>query len=190
MGLQLYPYESQILSYFIETKDVIRLRSRKRARISPKVRNLLTILSLIVFPPLGIVLVWRRPWSNAVKYSLTVIPVMVLMLAALLLPSGGQNTNGGVELVGVEREVEVYGPALPTAMVTGYTSSLTTDPVFAQTEETETEYVYAAKGAECYHTYECKFAYASSQKLTVYEAHFLGYKPCNRCKPPVYSPDH
>ena len=163
------------------------MRSRRKPRANENVRNLLTVLSLVVLPPLGIVLVWRRSWSNGLKYCLTAVPALVLLLIALVLPSGRQATNGGVELVGVEREVEVYGPSLPTAMVTGYTSSLTTGSVFAQTEDNEMEYVYAAKGAECYHTYDCKFAYASSQKLTVYEAHFLGYKPCNRCKPPVYS---
>ena len=54
--------------------------------------------------------------------------------------------------------------------------------------ETDYEVFYAADGAECYHEYKCKFAFASSQRLTTYEAYYLGFKPCNRCKPPIYDP--
>ena len=158
----------------------------RKSRRNQTVRNLIAVLSLILFAPLGILLVWRRPWSNAAKYSLTAVAALVLLVFAFALPDGDNRVNGGIELVGIERDVEVYGPSLPTAMVTGYTSSLNTGSVFVDIEETEAEYVYAAKDAECYHLYECKYAYASSQKLTVYEAHFLGYEPCGRCKPPVY----
>ena len=104
-----------------------------------------------------------------------------------LIPSADSRVSGGIELVGRERDVEVYGPALPTAMVTGYTAT-STDSVFSAAEEDETEYVYAAKEAKCYHRSTCKFAYASSQKLTPYEAYYLGYKPCGRCNPPTYTP--
>lgn len=148
----------------------------------------MTILLLVLLPPVGIVIVWRRHWSNAVRIGLTAATLAILALAFVLLPSGENRIAGGVELVGIEREVEVYGPSLPTAMVTGYTSSLSTGSVFVETEETDTVYVYAAKGADCYHLYDCKFAYASSQKLTVYEAYYLGYKPCGRCNPPIYTP--
>ncbi|MBR2700293.1 MAG: hypothetical protein IKE76_17060, partial [Clostridia bacterium] len=63
------------------------------------------------------------------------------------------------------------------------TSSIIVDQV-----ANDVHYVYAADGAECYHEYECKFAFASSQRLTVYEAYHLGFKPCGRCNPPVYVP--
>ena len=104
----------------------------------------MTILFLVLLPPVGIVMVWRRHWPNAARIGLTAATLAVLALAVLLLPSGENRVAGGVELVGVEREVEVYGPALPTAMVAGYTSSLSTNPVFVQAEETDTQYVYAA----------------------------------------------
>ena len=41
----------------------------------------------------------------------------------------------------------------------------------------------AGSDSECYHLYDCKFAYASSRRLTVYEAHYLGYTPCGLCNP-------
>lgn len=123
-----------------------------------------------------------------VKCCMTGAAVAVLALAAALLPSADGRVTGGVELVGAKPAAEVYGPELPTAMVTGYTASAT-GSVLAPADDSDVEYVYAASTGSCYHTYECKFAYASSQKLTVYEAYFLGYKPCGRCKPPVYTPE-
>ena len=84
-------------------------------------------------------------------------------------------------------EVEVYGPDLPNFIVPGYTNDQT-ESIIVPGVENDVHYVYAADGAECYHEYKCKFAFASSQRLTTYEAYYLGFKPCNRCKPPIYDP--
>lgn len=190
LGFTIKNTKLDFLSYLVETKDVIELQhhgAKRRARGRRETSNLWTILLLFLCPPIGIVLVWRKAWSGSTRAMLTVAPILAMTLVLLLIPSGNSQEAGGIELVGLERDVEVYGPALPTAMVEGYTSSLTNGSVFADAEDEDIQYVYAAKGAECYHLYECKFAYASSQKLTVYEAHYLGYKPCARCNPPVYS---
>lgn len=168
----------------------MRLHKVNRARVrrgNLSLGDLVTLLLLVALPPVGVVLVWRRGWRTQTKAALTAVAAAVLTVAVLLLPSADSRVSGGVELVGRERTVEVYGPALPTAMVTGYTSS-STDSVFADTQEEEIEYVYAAKEAKCYHRSTCKFAYASSQKLTPYEAYYLGYTPCGRCNPPTYTP--
>lgn len=160
---------------------------KRRVRAGRGTGDLWTILLLFLCPPVGIVLVWRKAWSNSTRAMLTLAPILALTFAMLLVPSSNTQVAGGVELVGLERDVDVYGPALPTAMVVGYTSSMTNGSVFADAEDEDIQYVYAAKGADCYHLYECKFAYASSQKLTVYEAHYLGYKPCARCNAPAYT---
>ena len=81
----------------------------------------------------------------------------------------------------------VYGPALPALIVQGYTRENTGSIIVDQVAN-DVHYVYAADGAECYHEYKCKFAFASSQRLTVYEAYYLGFRPCGRCKPPIYDP--
>ena len=163
------------------------MRNRAKARrrqTRVERRNLAAALAML-FPPLGIILVWRTNWSNAVKYCLTGAAVVVLAVGVALMPSPNNRVSGGVELIGREQDVEVYGPSLPTAMVTGYTVQSTAS-IFAEEPEDDTHYVYATKNGRCYHEYECKFAYASSQKLTVYEAHYLGYTPCGRCNPPPY----
>ena len=156
-------------------------------RPNRRLSDLITLLLLAVLPPVGVVLLWHRNWRTSTKAALTAAAAAVLTAAVLLIPSADSRVSGGIELVGRERDVEVYGPALPTAMVTGYTAT-STDSVFSAAEEDETEYVYAAKEAKCYHRSTCKFAYASSQKLTPYEAYYLGYKPCGRCNPPTYTP--
>ena len=63
-----------------------------------------------------------------------------------------------------------------------------TGSIIVEKPNSDVHYVYAADGARCYHEYECKFAFASSQRMTVYEAYHLGFEPCGRCKPPVYTP--
>ena len=149
--------------------------------------NLKTALWLLV-PPVGLSRMWRRSctWHPAVKACISVAMAAVLV-AVLIAPTATPPKGGGVQLVTNRPEVEVYGPDLPSFIVPGYTSEQT-DSVIVPAVENDVHYVYAADGAKCYHEYKCKFAYASSQRLTVFEAYYLGFAPCNRCKPPIYDP--
>ena len=149
--------------------------------------NLKTALWLLV-PPVGLSRMWRRSctWYPAVKACISVAMAAVLV-AVLIAPTATPSKGGGVQLVTNRPEVEVYGPDLPSFIVPGYTSEQT-DSIIVPAVENDVHYVYAADGAKCYHEYKCKFAYASSQRLTVFEAYYLGFAPCNRCKPPIYDP--
>ncbi len=149
--------------------------------------SLKTALWLLV-PPVGLMMMWRRScrWHPAVKAGVSVVMAAILV-AVLVIPTPSNSANGGVELVTSRPEVEVYGPDLPSFIVPGYTNDQT-DSIIVPAVESDVHYVYAADGAKCYHEYKCKFAYASSQRLTVYEAYYLGFQPCNRCKPPIYDP--
>ena len=149
--------------------------------------SLKTALWLLV-PPVGLSRMWRRscPWPPAVKACVSVAMAAVLV-AVLIDPTAKAPSNGGVQLVTNRPEVEVYGPDLPSFIVPGYTSEQT-NSIIVPAVENDVHYVYAADGAKCYHEYKCKFAYASSQRLTVFEAYYLGFQPCNRCKPPIYDP--
>ena len=149
--------------------------------------NLKTALWLLV-PPVGLSRMWRRSctWHPAVKACISVAMAAVLV-AVLVAPTAKAPSNGGVQLVTNRPEVEVYGPDLPSFIVPGYTNEQT-DSIIVPAVENDVHYVYAADGAKCYHEYKCKFAYASSQRLTVFEAYYLGFAPCNRCKPPIYDP--
>jgi len=181
----------QILSNTVGSKDVKHMHKgrngRRRANHS-LLKSVIAALCVVLLPPLGIVLTWRSRWSGMVKYCMTGLAVGMMVLAVALLPSADNRVNGGIEMVGRNADVEIYGPELPTAMVTGYAVYDGSESVLAPAETSSVTLYYAAAGAECYHEYECKFAYASSQKLTLYEAHCLGYKPCGLCQPPEYVP--
>lgn len=159
--------------------------ARPRKPKNPANRRVLSTLWLL---PVGIPLMWQRSctWHRGVKAAVTAAALaLVAALLAFPLPSANRGVAGGIQMVNATDEVEVYGPDLPTYIVPGYTSDQG-ESVIVDVAENNIHYVYAADGAKCYHEYECKFAFASSQRLTVYEAYFLGFKPCNRCNPPKY----
>lgn len=159
----------------------------RKTRRNARRRSALSVALLILCPPVGLVLMWRNEWSNAVKYALTAAVAAALVIGVSLLPSAENRVSGGVELIGSKRDVEVYGPALPTAMVEGYTVESSVS-VFVDDAEDTREFVYALKDSDYYHDYDCKYAYASAEKMTTYEAYYLGFKPCGLCNPPTYEP--
>lgn len=166
-------------------RSVKKARRPGRRRINRE--NLKTALWLWLFP-VGLSKMWRSSctWPRGVKIGITAL--MAAILAAIfIVPTPARDTVTGVQLVVGNPEVEVYGPALPALVVAGY-STEPTGSIIADEVASDVHYVYAADGARCYHEYECKFAFASSQRLTVYEAYHLGFEPCGRCNPPVYTP--
>ena len=56
-----------------------------------------------------------------------------------------------------------------------------------QSGEEEVLYVYASAEQKNYHLSTCRYAYASSKKMTLYEAYYLGYTPGKCCDAPAYS---
>ena len=90
-----------------------------------------------------------------------------VLVAVFVIPTPTANTfTTGIQMVADKPEVEVYGPALPSLIVQGYTRE-NTGSIIVDEVQSDVHYVYAADGADCYHEYECKFAFASSQRLTV-----------------------
>lgn len=172
-----------------------RPRPERRPRVErpPKRRrginrdNVITALWLWCFP-VGLSKMWRSrcTWPKPVKVFITALMAAVLA-AVFIVPTPKKTALTGVQLVVGNPEVEVYGPALPALVVAGYTSE-STGSIIVDEVSSDVHYVYAADGARCYHEYECKFAFASSQRLTVYEAYHLGFEPCGLCNPPVYTP--
>ena len=165
-----------------------RKKAPRRPRKPMNKENLRTLMWLWCFP-VGLSKLWRQSctWRRGVKIGITAAMAAVLVAIFVIpTPSAGTYTTG-VQMVSENPEVEVYGPALPSLIVPGYTHESTGSIIVNETAN-DVHYVYAADGARCYHEYECKFAFASSQRLTVYEAYHLGFEPCGRCNPPVYTP--
>ena len=177
-----------------QKKKMADSRSR-RQKPAPRVQkrgvnrdNLSALLWLWCFP-VGLSKMWRSrcTWPRGVKIGITGLMAAILIAVFVIPTPGSRKPETGVALVGGNPEVEVYGPALPALVVSGYTKE-STGSIIVDQAATDVHYVYAADGARCYHEYECKFAFASSQRLTVYEAYHLGFEPCGRCNPPVYTP--
>ena len=162
-------------------------RARKR-RAGIRSENLKTALWLWC-PPVGLTKMWSDgcTWPKRVKAGITLLTMAVLASIFIIPTPQTTKFETGVQMVADTPEVEVYGPALPTVIVSGYTREHT-GSIIVNEVANNVHYVYAADGADCYHEYECKFAFASSQRLTVYEAYHLGFRPCGRCHPPVYIP--
>ena len=183
----------------VSLKDVILLHKNNKARsvrntrkTAPRRRrsnpaNKRTLKWLLLFFPVGVTMMWKSActWRRGVKFAVT--GAMVAIICGVFLLPAAPEAQGGIRLVGAKPEAEVYGPELPASIVPGYTKKATGSVLVEVKEDEDIEYVYAADGAECYHDYKCKFAYASSQRLTVYEAYFLGFEPCGRCNPPKYT---
>lgn len=147
----------------------------------------LSVIFSVIFPPVGIYLVWRARWSVTARYCLTGMAVVCMVLMVAFLPSADSRVNGGIEMVGRERIAEIYGPDLPTAMVTGYVAP-PAESIFVKDDVEGTVYVFATADGHFYHLEQCQYAYASAQKLTPYQAFYMGYLPCELCGAPAYIP--
>ena len=167
-------------------------QSRSRKRISQRSRtyNRKTLLWLVLFFPVGFgrMLSAACSWHRGVKIAVSSLACL-LVAAVMLAPAPGARIEGGLFLYGDEQEAEPYGPELPETIIGGYTAPVIQSVVLPAEDEDEggITYVYATASQENYHTGTCRFAYASGQKLTVYEAHFLGYTPGRCCDPPAYA---
>ena len=178
-------------------KDVTSLQHRANRRTFDNARrrkqNSAHILRcLLLCFPHGLVLMWKNSctWRRSLKIAITCVYV-ALALTVVLYPAPGKEKSGSVEIVGLQREVEVFGPELPETMPeSNYAYTATDSVVLTSNGNDDTVYVYASKGASCYHLFECKYAFASAQRLTVYEATFLGYAPCGLCHPPEYGQEN
>lgn len=115
---------------------------------------------------------------------------MAALAAVLIVPSPYNPGQGSIQLVGDDREVEIYGPELPTNIMDTYTPPVIQSAVLPAKDENAGDgrtYVYAAPEQKNYHLGTCKFAYASGMELTLYEAHYLGYTPGKCCGAPAYT---
>ena len=166
----------------------MRKTSRRQKRATWK-----TLFFLVVCFPYGLFLMWRtQRWHPAIKALVTT--GFVALTVAVLLPLTMPPTRGtgGVHMVGVEKNVAVYGPELPAAMDGGYAGygvvSGASAPVFSDAPETEVTYVYANDNGQYYHRLDCKYVAYYSRKYELPVAYYNGYLPCQECGAPTYMP--
>lgn len=145
--------------------------------------------------PYGIYLMWQRScrWHGALKCFVTAA-FACLVAAILIIPAPKSHTpSTRVTLVGTEPDAQIFGPEAPAgydysayAVAEGGADLIAPDVV----DDTVYVYVSATRGSTYYHTAKCKYAYASSPHVSLYEAYKLGYTtPCGLCNPPLYDPE-
>ena len=147
-----------------------------------------TLLWLLLCFPVGLTRMWRSrcSWHYGVKYALSSL-VVIALAAALIYPSPSVGAEGGIVLYGEDPSAEVYGPKIPENYIfTGNTAAVGSVIVPEEDLVDNRFFVYAGEKAKCYHLSSCDYAYDSAKKLTIYEAHYSGYIPCNICNPPPY----
>ena len=165
---------------------------RNAARRAQKTSNRKVVLFLLICFPYGLIQMWRKArWHAAIKVMVTAC--FVALTVAVLLPQTlpPRNLPGGVEMVGAQREVEVYGPELPASLdenYAGYGAVDSAAPVFAQVEEVDQVYVYANDNGSYYHRVDCQYVAWYSKKYTLPVAYYSNYLPCEVCDAPVYTP--
>lgn len=148
---------------------------------------------LLICFPYGLYLMWKREcgWHRALKMLITAA-VVCAAAAVLILPAPDKRSNTEVKLVGAEPNAQVFGPDAPA----GYNPSeyIVAEgglDLLAPEYVDDTIYVYASveKGSTYYHNSRCRYAYASAPRVSLYEAHTLGFvTPCGLCNPPLYDP--
>lgn len=152
-----------------------------------------TLFFLAVCFPYGLFLMWRtQRWHPAVKGLVTACFVALTVAVFLPMTMPPTRGNGGVRMVGVEKDVAVYGPELPAALQTIAPNEALivggSTPVFTQIPEVETTYVYANDTGEYYHLRDCKYVNNYSRKYELPVAYYNGYLPCQECGAPTYMP--
>ena len=181
------PAKGAKTGYAMKKKKPVARKARRRSGpvLSDNVKTALWLWC----PPVGLMKMWRSSctWHRGVKIGITAAMAAILVAIFVIPTPDTAKFETGVQMVADKPEVEVYGPALPAVILPGFARE-NTGSIIVDDTASDVHYVYAADGADCYHEYECKFAFASSQRLTVYEAYHLGFKPCGRCNPPVYIP--
>ena len=159
----------------------------------PKRRNVKKWL-LLCFP-YGLMLMWRRScrWHPAVK-SLISAAFALAVLAIVIFPSPDQQRSTRINLVGTEPNAKVFGPEMPEGYsIDDYIVAEGGQDLIVPEVVDDTVYVYvsASEGSTYYHDRMCEYAYASSPKVSLYEAYSLGYRtPCGICNPPIYDPEN
>ena len=158
--------------------------ARRRRRIS----NHAVIRWLICCLPVGLMLMWHPScrWKKVNKAaismgSLALVAILALGVAGVLQRNG--RTQSGVQLVSVNPQVEVYGPAVPASVSYSYVESDTIQQAVVITPEPteEPETAYYNDGGKYFHTENCSVVKDSTPCYYVTRLLNMGVQPCPKC---------
>ena len=148
---------------------------------------------LIICFPYGLYLMWHRScrWNVALKTAVSVVCACIVA-AILIAPAPERSSGTQINIVATEPNALIFGPEAPAGYdMSDYVVAEGGLNLIAPEYVDTTIYVYASasEGSTYYHTKMCKYAYATSPRVSLYEAYTLGYTtPCGICNPPLYDP--
>ena len=157
---------------------------KKQRRIS----NHAVIRWLVCFFPVGLALMWHPScrWKKLNKAavtmgSLALVAMLAVGIAGVVQQSG--RSQGGVQLVSTNPQVEVYGPAVPANVSYSYTDDNTIkQAVIITPEPTEKpETAYYNDGGKYFHTENCSVVKSTTPCFYVTRLLSMGVKPCPKC---------
>ena len=170
------------------------MRNQNRNGQKKKRRNNGKLLKWLVFCfPAGLCMMWspQCKWNKLSKVAVTGIIAVALTLIIVPQTLPPDVPVGGVELVGVKPEAEVYGPApgegMPDISVYNprWTEKREGEPVTIEAKQNQLGMVYANPIDALYHTATCEQVRESSEFVSVQEAISAGYAACPLCNPPT-----
>jgi hypothetical protein len=124
----------------------------------------------------------RCKWPRAVKAVITFIFALLLIYIALpqLQPPG--RPAGGVKLLGVKQQADVFGPEAGSNVLGRDVYNVSTDStVIAEGSEADRTMVFCNPDGKYYHAKACKYVSATTGLMTLRVAMDTGYAKCQEC---------
>ena len=166
-------------SYAVNSSVHVRSRRNRVRRKQPK-----TLLSLIVNFSLGLCIMWskRCKWPWAVKTAVTFIFAALLICIALPQLQPPDRPAGGIKLVGVKRDADVFGPEAEGNVLGRDVYNVAADStVIAEGSPADRTMVFCNPDGKFYHAKTCKYVTAKTGLMTLRAAMDTGYEKCQDC---------
>ena len=166
-------------SYAINRSFHMRSRRNRVRRKQPK-----TLLSLIVNFSLGLCIMWskRCKWPRVVKAAVTLIFALLIICIALPQLQPPDRPEGGIKLVGVKRQADVFGPEAVGNVLGRDVYNVTADStVIAEGSAIDRIMVFCNPDGKYYHAKTCRYVSAKTGLMTLRVAMDTGYVKCQDC---------
>ncbi|MBQ3079817.1 MAG: hypothetical protein IJC48_07470 [Clostridia bacterium] len=154
--------------------------------------NAVMITLLVICPPVGLYLMWKKGcyWAKWIKSLVSAGMAAVFLAVMILLPNPPNPVpEGGVEIHARTENKKAFAPFKPdgvpdTAQIlksAHETSSLISEP----TPTPDPMRVYCNDNGLYYHYKECRYVYDTTPRVTLAQAIAAGKSACPDCKPPT-----
>lgn len=160
--------------------------SRNKRKEKQRRSNWLIIRWLVLFWPVGLLLMWAGKWKKANKIAATVACVAmttIVVFSGIAVWDGAHKIQGGTQHVALKPEIRPYGPEIPEGMTYSYDDeTIYVQAVVVTPEPTAIpETAFVNDGGRMFHTEGCRY---TTKKSGAYYVPYLlkqGFGPCDKC---------